>query len=82
MQCKSDNEPPKHTFAPSWRTKIHAMSLCKTILDVIERKTISSGLELIQTDNIPSLLRALHLLHITNSPTYTGPTSQHVIDNT
>lgn len=58
------------------------MSLCKIKLDVIERKTISSGLELTQTDNMPSPLRALHLLHITYSPTYTAPTSLHAFDGT
>lgn len=29
-----------------------------------------------------SLLCALHLLHITDSPTNTAPTSQHAIDGT
>lgn len=58
------------------------MSLCKIKLDVTERETISSGLELTQTDNMPSPLCALHLLHITDSPTYTAPTSQHAIDGT
>ena len=58
------------------------MSLCKIKLDVIERKTITSGLELTQTDSIPPPLCALHLLHITDSPIYTAPTSQHAIDGT
>lgn len=58
------------------------MSLCKIKLDVTERKTISSGLALTQTDNMPSPLCALHLLYITDSPTYTVPTSQHVVCGT
>lgn len=59
-----------------------AMSLCKIKLNVVKSKTISSGLELTQTDNMPSSLCTLHLSNITDSPFYTVPTSLLPIDGT
>lgn len=80
--CKSDKEPPKQANISLALSRRIELLRCpsKKNLDVIERKTISSGLELSQTDNMPSPLCALHSLHITDSTQTQYPL--HAIDGT
>lgn len=72
------------TSTSSWRIK---RPLCPSVksngMSLRKRLLVSSGLELTYRDNMHSLLCALHLLHITDSPPpYTVPTSQHAVDGT